>query len=209
MRKPCDIRPSKIVAVGLNYSDHIKEFDGRQKPANPILFMKPSTSVIRHGDPIVYPAGATRVDYEGELAVVIGKRCRNATQENALDFVEGYSCLNDVTERDMQKADGQWTRAKGFDTFCPIGPEITDEIDPSNAAIRCWVNGELRQDSNIGNMIFPVPQLIAFISSVMTLLPGDVIATGTPSGVGPLKPGDVARVEIEGIGILENPVTAE
>lgn len=197
--------PSKIVALGLNYKAHAAEFN-MEPPAVPLIFLKPSTSVIFHGEPIIYPAGATRVDFEAELAVVIGKKCRNIAAEESIDYILGYTCLNDVTERHIQGKDGQWTRAKGFDTFCPIGPVITDEIDPSSVGIRSFVNGELKQCSNTSDLVFSVPDIIEFVSSVMTLLPGDVIATGTPSGVGQLKIGDEVTIEIDGIGRLTNTV---
>lgn len=199
--------PSKVICLGLNYRAHAVEFK-MDIPEVPILFMKPSTSVIFDGADIIYPAGATRVDYEAELAVVIGQTAKNVNAADALNYVRGYTCLNDVTERHMQGRDGQWTRAKGFDTFCPIGPVITDEIDPSDLIIRSFVNGELKQDSRTSDLIFDVKKIIEFITSVMTLNPGDVIATGTPSGVGPLKPGDEVVVEIEGIGRLVNKVVA-
>ncbi len=207
MIKECDVKPSKVIALGLNYRDHAEEFN-MPIPKEPILFMKPATSVIYNGDSIVYPRGATRVDYEAELAIVIGKTARNIPADRALDFVMGYTCLNDVTERDMQKRDGQWTRAKGFDTFCPIGPVITDEIDPGAVDVRAYLNGELRQSSNTKNLIFDVPHIIEFVSSVMTLLPGDIIATGTPSGIAPMKPGDEIVIELGGIGSLKNKVVA-
>lgn len=196
------------MALGLNYRDHAEEFK-MKVPAEPVIFMKPATSVIYHGDEIVYPARATRVDYEAELAIVIGKTARRVKAEEAFDFVLGYTCLNDVTERDMQSRDGQWTRAKGFDTFCPIGPRIARDIDPGNLEIQLFLNGELKQESNTSNLIFKVPEIIEFLTSIMTLERGDVIATGTPSGVGPMRPGDVAVVEIQGIGRLENRVVCE
>ena len=210
MHRPAirDISPTKIIALGLNYRDHAEEFK-MQIPAEPIIFMKPSTAVIYPGDTIIYPKQATRVDYEAELAIVIGETARRVPADRALDVVLGFTCLNDVTERHLQGIDGQWTRAKSFDTFCPIGPRITADIDPGNLDIACYLNGELKQKSNTGNLIFPVREIIAFVTSVMTLLPGDIIATGTPSGVGPMKPGDEVVVEIQGIGALENKVAAE
>jgi 2-keto-4-pentenoate hydratase/2-oxohepta-3-ene-1,7-dioic acid hydratase in catechol pathway len=207
MRRPCDLKPSKIVALGLNYRDHAEEFKV-PIPAEPILFIKPSTSVIHDGEAIVYPRGATRVDFEAELAIVIGRQARNVPAERAREFIEGYTCLNDVTERNMQGRDGQWTRAKGFDTFCPIGPEITDEVDPSCIDVRSFLNGELKQHSNTKNLIFGIGHIVEFVSGIMTLFPGDVIATGTPSGVGPMQPGDEIVIEIEGIGRLRNRVAA-
>lgn len=203
-----DIHPTKIVALGVNYRDHAAEFQ-HDIPAEPILFIKPSTALIHNYDPIVYPAHATRVDYEAELAIVISRAARRVPADRALDYVLGYTCLNDVTERDMQRRDGQWTRAKGFDTFCPVGPRIVSDLDPSNLDIALYLNGEQRQKSNTSFLICPVPRIIEFVTSVMTLLPGDIIATGTPSGVGPMKPGDTVAVEIAGIGRLENHVVAE
>jgi 2-keto-4-pentenoate hydratase/2-oxohepta-3-ene-1,7-dioic acid hydratase in catechol pathway len=201
---PC--RPSKIVCVGRNYSAHAKELGNPVPDESPIIFLKPSTSVIGPGRPIRRPAGAERVDHESELAVVIGRPCRRARRERALDYVLGYTCLNDVTERTLQKADGQWTRAKGFDTFCPLGPAIALDAEPQALTVRCLVDGELRQEGHTGDMIFPVDRLIEFISGVMTLNPGDVIATGTPEGVGPLTAGQEVAVEVEGVGRLANPV---
>lgn len=203
-----EIKTGKIVAVGVNYKDHAEEF-GKALPEEPIIFIKPATAIIYNGEPIIYPRHATRVDYEAELAVIIGKTARRVHAARAMDFILGFTCLNDVTERDMQKRDGQWTRAKGFDTFCPIGPRIVREIDPGNLDIASYVNGAQRQKSNTRNLIFGVPEIVEFVTSVMSLMPGDIIATGTPSGVGPLKPGDVVAVEIEGIGRLENPVVME
>lgn len=203
-----DISPTKIIALGLNYRDHAEEFK-MQIPAEPIIFMKPSTAVIYPGDAIIYPRQATRVDYEAELAIVIGETARRVPADRALDVVLGFTCLNDVTERHLQGIDGQWTRAKSFDTFCPIGPRVIADIDPDNLDIACYLNGELKQKSNTSNLIFPVREIIAFVTSVMTLHAGDIIATGTPSGVGPLKPGDEVVVKIQGIGALENKVAAE
>lgn len=203
LKAPCE--PSKVVAVGLNYRDHAQE-TGHPIPEEPLLFMKPSTAVIGPGEPIRLPGASQRVDYEAELAVVMGKRAYCVAEEQALDYVWGYTCLNDVTARDLQAKDGQWTRSKSFDTFCPLGPWIVEGLDPSELSVEGWLNGELRQRSNTRNLIFPVPKLISFISHIMTLLPGDVIATGTPSGIGPVKKGDTFQVQIEGIGVLENPV---
>lgn len=199
------IRPSKVVCVGLNYRDHAEELN-MNIPDEPILFLKPPTTVIGHEDCILYPAGSHQVDYEAELAVVIGHEARFVSRKDALDFVAGYTVLNDVTARDLQKKDGQWTRAKSFDTFCPLGPCMETELDPSNLDICMRVNREVKQDSNTENMIFTVEELISFISEIMTLHPGDVIATGTPPGVGPMQVGDVAEVCVEGIGILKNEV---
>ena len=197
--------PSKIVAVGLNYRDHAEEVN-RPIPDEPILFIKPPTAVIGPDDPIVYPAISQRVDYEAELAVVIKKRCRSVPAERAREYILGYSCLNDVTARDLQRKDGQWTRGKSFDTFCPLGPCIATDIDPNGVTIESYLNGERKQASNTKELIFPVEELVSRISQVMTLLPGDVIATGTPGGIGPMQPGDKIEVRIETIGSLRNPV---
>jgi 2-keto-4-pentenoate hydratase/2-oxohepta-3-ene-1,7-dioic acid hydratase in catechol pathway len=198
-------RPSKIVAVGLNYRDHIAEF-GHPVPENPIIFIKPSSSVIAPGERIILPQSSQRVDYEAELAMVIKKRARRVRKEEAPQYILGYTCFNDVTARDLQKKDGQWTRAKSFDTFSPIGPWIETDFDPRNAEIKCYLNGTLRQHSNTGNLLFSAWELLSFVSEIMTLLPGDVIATGTPSGVGPMEPGDVVEIVIQGIGTLRNEV---
>ena len=200
---PC--APTKIVGVGLNYRAHALEM-GKPLPSEPLLFLKPPSAVIGSGTPIVLPAGYERVDYEGELAVVIGRRARNVGVARALEYVDGFTCAMDITVRDLQKRDVQYTRAKGFDTFCPLGPVIARGLDPSRLRLRTRLNGEVRQDSRTNDLIFSVPELVAFVSGVMTLEPGDVISTGTPPGVGPLAPGDVVEVEIEGIGILRNPV---
>lgn len=197
--------PSKVICVGRNYVEHAEEL-GSDVPDEPLLFMKPSTAVIGPDDPIRLPPESKRVDHEGELAVVIGRLCRGVSLEEALSYVLGYTCGNDVTARDLQKKDGQWTRAKGFDGFCPLGPWVETELDPSDAEVTVRVNGEQRQRAHTSTMIFPPPTLISYVSRVMTLLPGDVILTGTPSGVGPLSPGDRVEVEVEGIGILANQV---
>ncbi len=201
---PCE--PSKIVCVGLNYKAHIDEFkrDRSDIPEEPVLFLKPSTAVIGPDSNVELPDSSSQVDYEGELAVVIGKKARNVNIEEAGDVILGYTCANDVTARDLQRKDGQWTRGKGFDTFAPIGPWIATDINPENLRIQLYLNEELRQDSTTSNMIFPVLRLVSFISEIMTLLPGDIILTGTPEGVGQLKAGDNVRVEIEGIGTLKN-----
>ncbi len=201
------LRPSKIIGIGQNYRAHAAEM-GKGIPEEPLMFLKPSTAVIADGMPIERPAGYERVDYEGELGVVIGKRARRVSREEALDYVQGYVCVNDVTVRDLQQKDGQWTRAKGFDTFCPIGPRIVPGLDPTDLRITTRVNGVVKQDSSTSDLIFDVATLISFCSHHMTLEVGDVISTGTPSGVGPLRPGDVVEVEIAGIGILRNPVIA-
>jgi 2-keto-4-pentenoate hydratase/2-oxohepta-3-ene-1,7-dioic acid hydratase in catechol pathway len=196
--------PSKVVCIGLNYRDHAKEL-GFDLPKEPLIFLKPGSAVIGHLDNILYPVQSERVDYEAELAVVISCRCSKVSPEETLDYILGYTCLNDVTARDLQIKDGQWTRAKSFDTFCPIGPCIETEIsDPHNLDIRLILNGEIKQSSNTSNLIFSVSELISTISHIMTLNEGDVIATGTPSGIGPMNRGDTVCVEIEGIGALEN-----
>ncbi len=197
--------PSKIVAVGLNYRDHAKEMH-LPLPDEPRIFLKPTTAIVGPDDPIVYPPQSRRVDHEAELAVVMKRRCRNVRAERAREYVLGYTCLNDVTARDLQLRDGMPTRAKAFDTFCPIGPCIATDIDPNAVTIEAWVNGELRQSSSTKELIFPVEEIVARVSEVMTLLPGDVIATGTPPGVGPLEPGDRVELRIEGIGSLRNTV---
>jgi 2-keto-4-pentenoate hydratase/2-oxohepta-3-ene-1,7-dioic acid hydratase in catechol pathway len=204
---PCE--PSKIVAVGLNYKDHAKEI-GASLPEEPLLFMKPSTSVIGPDEDIAYPAMSKRVDYEAELAVVIGKPCHQVMETAAKDYILGYTAINDVTARDLQQKDGQWTRAKSFDTFAPLGPWIETEIsDPDNLTVEAYLNGKRCQHSTTGNLIFGVFKLVSFISQIMTLLPGDVIATGTPAGIGPMQPGDVVEVRVEGIGRLRNRLVAE
>jgi 2-keto-4-pentenoate hydratase/2-oxohepta-3-ene-1,7-dioic acid hydratase in catechol pathway len=203
---PC--LPSKIVALGLNYRDHAEEVK-LPIPDKPLLFIKPSTSVIGPGEAIIYPKMSKRVDYEAELAVVIGKVAQKVLEERAGDYILGYTCLNDVTARDLQPKDGQWTTAKGFDTFCPIGPWIVTDMDPHHLDVSSYLNGERRQHSNTKNLIFHPHQLVSFISCVMTLLPGDVIATGTPSGIGPMAIGDKIDVVIEGIGTLSNHVISE
>ncbi|RUM89354.1 MAG: hypothetical protein DSZ24_01420 [Thermodesulfatator sp.] len=195
--------PTKIVAVGLNYRDHAQEL-GLDIPQEPLIFLKPPSALIGPEDRILLPPGVGRVDYEAELAVVIGKRARRISPEEAREHILGYTCFNDVTARDLQKKDGQWTRAKSFDTFAPLGPWIETELDPSCLRVRAYLNGEVVQNSSTDQLIFPVPQLVSFISQVMTLHPGDVIATGTPPGVGPLSPGDVIEIEVEGVGRLVN-----
>ncbi|RME87461.1 MAG: FAA hydrolase family protein [Anaerolineae bacterium] len=199
--------PSKIVCVGRNYAAHAREHNA-EVPKVPILFMKPPSAIINPGDPILLPPQSQQVEHEGELVVVIGKRARHLTPEGAKDYILGYTIGNDVTARDLQRLDNQWTRAKGFDTFCPFGPWIDTDFDPSDAVITCRVNGQLRQMASTRDMIFNVGSLLAFISSIMTLEPGDLIFTGTPAGVGPLHEGDVVEVEIEGLGKLSNPVKA-
>jgi len=200
------IRPGKIVAVGKNYLDHVREMGGSEPTEEPILFMKPPSAVIGEGDPILLPPQSQRVDYEGELVAVIGTRLRNVDAAAALRGVRGYTCGNDVTARDLQLKDGQWTRAKGFDTFCVLGPTVVEGVDPSDLLLTTRVNGEVRQQARTSQLITPVGELIAFISTVMTLEPGDAVFTGTPAGVGALEEGDVVEVEIEGVGVLRNPV---
>jgi len=199
--------PSKIIAVGLNYRLHAEEVN-MELPEEPILFLKPPTAVIGPEQNILYPAMSKRVDFEGELGVVIGRKCRSVSVEQAPDYIFGYTCFNDVTARDLQKKDKQWTRAKGFDTFAPMGPFIETDFDPANALIETYLNGEKKQFGSTSDLIFPVFFLVSFISHVMTLLPGDVIATGTPSGIGPMQVGDVVEVRIAGLGTLRNRVTA-
>ncbi len=199
--------PSKVVAIGKNYADHAREMGG-EPPAAPVVFLKPSTAVAGHGDPVARPSGVGRVDYEGELAVVIGRLSRDVPRERALDVVLGYTCANDVTARDLQKADGQWARAKGFDTFCPLGPWIETDLDPAGSRVTTTLNGEVKQDAETSLLLHDVPSLIAYVSAVMTLLPGDVLLTGTPAGVGPVEAGDEVSVTVEGVGTLTNPVVA-
>jgi 2-keto-4-pentenoate hydratase/2-oxohepta-3-ene-1,7-dioic acid hydratase in catechol pathway len=201
-------QPTKIVAIGLNYFDHARELN-MPIPESPLLFLKPPSSVIGNGEAIIYPALTKELHYEGELAIIVGKKARHVTRDEAQRYIAGYTCANDVTARDLQRSDGQWTRSKSFDTFCPLGPRIAADVDPSGLAITTRVNGQVKQQSNTRNMIFDAFTLLAHVSSVMTLLPGDVIITGTPPGVGALEPGDVVEVEIEGIGILRNTVTKE
>lgn len=202
-----DLVPSKIIGIGVNYRAHAVEM-GKGLPEEPLMFLKPPSAVIGDRGAIERPAGYERVDYEGELGVVIGQRTRGISRERALDAVLGLTCVNDVTVRDLQKKDGQWARAKGFDTFCPIGPRIVAGLDPSNLRITTRVNGQIRQDSSTSDLIFDVPTLIAFVSAHVTLEPGDVISTGTPAGVGNLAVGDTVEVEIEGIGVLTSAVVA-
>jgi 2-keto-4-pentenoate hydratase/2-oxohepta-3-ene-1,7-dioic acid hydratase in catechol pathway len=202
------VLPSKVVAVGRNYAEHAREL-GNEVPPAPVLFLKPSTSVIGLGDPIVRPEGVGRVDFEGELAVIVGKLVRRLGPGDAIQAVLGFTCANDVTARDLQRADGQWTRGKGFDTFCPLGPWIETDLDSSDLAISTLVNGEVKQQARTSQLERGVAELLAFVSRVMTLLPGDVLLTGTPAGVGPLEVGDRVEVEVEGIGVLANPVVPE
>ena len=202
------VEPSKIICIGRNYAEHAKEHDA-EVPKVPLIFMKPPSSIIGPGEAIILPPQSQQVEHEAELVVVIGKRGRNIIAEEAQDYIFGYTVGNDVTARDLQRTDGQWTRAKGFDTFCSFGPWVDTEFDPSDAIITCRVSGQPRQMASTRDMVFNVSQLIAFISSVMTLEPGDLIFTGTPAGVGPLIDGDEVVVEIEGLGKLNNLVRKE
>lgn len=197
--------PTKIVCVGINYRGHAQEM-GHEIPTEPVIFLKPPTTMNHPGGEIVVPPGTGRVDFEAELAVVIGRRTHRVTAKEAAHNILGYTCANDVTARDIQKRDGQWTRAKSFDGFCPLGPWVETDVEPSDLRIRSYVNGSLRQDARTSDMIFDVYELVSFISHVMTLVPGDVVLTGTPSGIGPLEPGDEVEVEIENIGSLVNTV---
>jgi 2-keto-4-pentenoate hydratase/2-oxohepta-3-ene-1,7-dioic acid hydratase in catechol pathway len=199
------ILPSKAVCVGKNYAAHAAEFDS-DIPEEPLLFLKPSTSVIGPGDTIPLPSISRRVDYEGELAVIIGRLARSVRAEEAFRYILGYTCANDVTLRDLQKKDGQWARAKGFDGSCPLGPWIQTELDPNDARVETRVNGDTRQSATTAELVFGVATVIEYITEVMTLLPGDVVLTGTPEGVGRLEPGDRVEVEVEGVGVLVNPV---
>ncbi len=198
---------SKVIGVGRNYRDHAQEF-GNAVPAEPLLFLKPNTAVIGPGDPIVLPWQSREVHFEGELAVVIGKMCRNISLDQAAGVIFGYTCANDVTARDLQKSDGQWSRAKGFDTFCPLGPWVETEALPGHWQLSTHVSGQLKQSASAADLVHGIPQLVQYISQAFTLLPGDVILTGTPAGVGPLAAGERVRVSIEGLGYLENPVVA-
>jgi len=200
------ISPSKIVCVGRNYLEHAREL-GNEIPERPLLFFKPPSAIIRDGESILLPDATQQVEYEAEIAVVIGERARRVPANRAMDHIVGYAPLNDVTARDLQKIDGQWARAKGFDTFCPVGAMMpASGIDPAALEIVCRVNGQVRQQGNSSEMAFPIPVLIEYITSIMTLEPGDLIATGTPAGVGRLHAGDVVEVEVVGVGILTNPV---
>lgn len=203
----CPVAPTKVVCVGLNYRPHIIEM-GHELPSEPVIFLKPSTAVIGPGQPIPIPEGVGRVDYEAELAVVIGRRTHRASAEEAAANVLGFTCGNDVTARELQSIDGQWSRAKGFDGFCPLGPWVATDVDPSDLLIECFVNGELKQHARTSDMLFDPFELVSFVSSVMTLVPGDIIMTGTPGGIGPLSIGDSVEVRIEGVGSLVNPVSA-
>ncbi len=203
------VTPSKIVCVGRNYSDHVKEM-GSELPAEPLIFLKPISALNRPGGVVRMPAASERVDYEGELVVVIGRRTRNLKKDDWRLAVRGYTLANDVTARDLQNKDDQWTRAKGFDTFCPVGPVVSDELDPeAGLTLETRVNGELRQQGSTRDFIFSIPRLLAYISAVMTLEAGDLVLTGTPSGVGPLKAGDSVEISIPGLGVLANTFQSE
>jgi 2-keto-4-pentenoate hydratase/2-oxohepta-3-ene-1,7-dioic acid hydratase in catechol pathway len=199
------ITPTKIVCVGRNYADHAKEL-GNEAPSEPILFLKPTSALLQPGGTIVRPAASNRVDHEGELALVVGKVAKNVQRAHWRDYILGFTCANDVTARDLQKKDVQFTRGKGFDTFCPVGPHIETELDVSNLRVQVRVNGQTRQDGNTSQMMFDCGFMVEFITGIMTLMPGDLVLTGTPAGVGPLESGDSVEVEIEGIGILRNDV---
>jgi 2-keto-4-pentenoate hydratase/2-oxohepta-3-ene-1,7-dioic acid hydratase in catechol pathway len=205
---PC--APSKIVCVGRNYADHAKEFNN-PAPTEPLIFLKPPSSLVGSGGAIVLPKASERIDYEGELGVVIGQRARHVKRSDAPAYILGYTCVNDVSARDFQRKDSQWTRGKGFDTFCPVGPCIVprDQVDLKNLRVRTFLNGEKKQDAPVTDMLFDLNVIIEYVSAFMTLEPGDLIATGTPSGVGPLLPGSNIRIDIEGVGVLENTVVAE
>ena len=199
------VTPSKIICVGRNYTEHAREH-GVEVPDIPLLFLKPPSAIIAQGEAILLPPQSSQVEHEAELAVVVGKQGRWILPEDARDYILGYTLANDVTARDLQRSDGQWTRGKGFDTFCPIGPWIETQFDASDSLLVCRVNGEIRQMVSTGEMVFSINQLVAYASTIMTLEPGDVILTGTPAGVGPLHAGDNVEVEIEGLGVLSNPV---
>lgn len=201
---------SKVICVGRNYKEHVNEM-GNEVPKSPLIFFKPPSSVISNGEKIVRPKLSQRVDHEGELGVVIGRTCYKVGEdEDVRSYILGYTCVNDVTARDLQKTDGQWARAKGFDTFCPVGPAINTELDPWNGVkVETRVNGKVRQTGTTADFIFPLDTIIRYISSVMTLLPGDIIATGTPAGVSPLQAGDTVEIAVEGVGVLKNPVVDE
>jgi len=202
-----NLRPSKIVCVGRNYADHAREL-GNEVPKAPLLFLKAPSALIGPGEAIVLPEESAQVEYEAEIGVVIGKQLHRAGPEEAEQGIRGFVCLNDVTARDLQRSDGQWTRAKGFDTFCPVGPRVAEGLHWQDLEVVGRVNGVERQRGKAAEMVFPIPALVSYVSGVMTLFPGDLIATGTPAGVGPLAPGDVVEVEVSGVGVLRNPVKA-
>ncbi len=199
------VNPSKIICIGLNYHAHVAASQSADKaPEQPLIFLKPPSAIIGPGEKIIHPSQSNRVDYEAELGVVIGRVTRNVSENQAVQSVFGLTCVNDVTARDLQKADGQWSRAKGFDTFCPVGPWVVTGVDWRDLLIEGLLNGEIKQSGRTSQMIFSIPELISYISSVMTLLPGDLISTGTPSGIGPMTPGDRVEVRIEQVGTLVN-----
>jgi len=202
------VQPTKIVCIGRNYAAHAKEL-GNEVPAEPLIFLKPPSALLPPGAAIVCPPQSQRVEHEAEIGVVIGRRAKDVAEADALAHVAGYTCLNDVTARDLQRSDGQWSRAKGFDTFCPVGPVVATGLDWRALEVICRVNGAVRQHGHARDMMFGIPRLVSYVSGIMTLEPGDVIATGTPEGVGPLVPGDMVEVEIPGIGLLANPVTGK
>ena len=202
------VLPSKVVCIGKNYADHVTEMGDAAPPAAPVMFLKPSTSVVGPGEAVRLPRDSSRVDHEAELAVVIGRMCRDVPRERALDVVLGFTCANDVTARDHQQADGQWTRGKSHDTFCPLGPWVETDLDVRDVAVQCRVDGELRQDGRTAQLLHDVPDLVAWVTACMTLLPGDVLLTGTPAGVGALSAGSSVAVTVEGVGTLTNPVAA-
>lgn len=202
------VEPGKIVAIGLNYKEHVTELDkSRKLPEFPVMFMKPQSGIIGPGDPIELANPENETHYEAELVVVIGKKARDVSEDEALDYVLGYTAGNDVSDRKVQYASGQWIQGKGYDTYCPLGPVVETELDPSKVQVQSRLNGEVRQNSNTEILIFSVPFLVSYVSKVMTLNPGDIIMTGTPHGVGPMKQGDVIEVDVEGVGVLSNPVT--
>jgi len=203
------VKPGKVIAVGLNYMDHIKEFGDRPVPENPTLFVKLTNTIIGPGDDIILPVGYKRVDFEAELAIVISEYCYKVDADEAPDYILGATCLNDVTERVVQKADGQWTRGKNFPTFCPIGPYIVSDIDLSDLEVKAVLSGEVKQHSSTKHFLWNPYELVSFISQSIPLEPGDVVTTGTPSGVGPMKPGDTITIEIENVGALTNHVVVE
>jgi 2-keto-4-pentenoate hydratase/2-oxohepta-3-ene-1,7-dioic acid hydratase in catechol pathway len=201
------VEPGKIVAIGLNYKDHVTELDpDRKLPEAPVIFMKPQSGIIGPGEPIELANPENETHYEAELVVVIGKKARDVAEEDALDYVLGYTAGNDVSDRKVQYASGQWVQGKGYDTYCPLGPVVETELDPGKVQVQSRLNGEVRQNSNTEVLIFSVPFLVSYVSKVMTLNPGDIIMTGTPHGVGPMKEGDVIEVDVEGVGVLSNPV---
>jgi 2-keto-4-pentenoate hydratase/2-oxohepta-3-ene-1,7-dioic acid hydratase in catechol pathway len=207
IRLVAPITPSKVVCVGRNYAEHAAEF-GNEAPPEPLIFLKPPTTIVGPGAPVIYPTLSERVDHEGELAVVIGRQCSHLREEDAAHVIFGYTLANDVTARDLQRKDGQWTRGKGFDTFGPVGPWIDTDFEPAGRTLRCSVDGELRQESSMDLMIHSVARILSYVTEFMTLVPGDIVMTGTPAGVGPVQPGNTMVVAIDGLGELSNPVVA-